>query len=98
MSFFSHENPTQTRGGFYKAIYALRLKFALCANLFSQILYHVFAPYAQLIAFSPRIGCALHFTLYTVRPTFMKSIPGSVRIIFFVIHLEDMFRFLHGQL
>jgi hypothetical protein len=48
-----------TRGGFHKAIYALPLKFALCANIFSLILHHVFVSYAQLIAFSPRFGCIL---------------------------------------
>ncbi len=50
------------RGGFHKAIYALRLKFVLWAHLFSLIQHHVFAPYAQLIVFSPRFECALCFT------------------------------------
>jgi hypothetical protein len=53
MSIFSNG---LNRGGFHKAIYAIGLKFALCAHHFSLILYHVFAPYTQLIAFSPIIG------------------------------------------
>jgi hypothetical protein len=53
---------SSTQGGFHKAIYTLRLKFALCAHLFSLILHHVFAPQAQLIAFSPKIECTLGFT------------------------------------
>jgi hypothetical protein len=51
-----------SQGGFHKAIYAIRLKFTLCAQLFSLIQHHVFEPYAQLIAFSPRFGCTLCFT------------------------------------
>jgi hypothetical protein len=50
-----------TKGGFQKAIDALRLKFALCAHLFTLAKHQVFAPYAQLITFSPRFGCALRF-------------------------------------
>jgi hypothetical protein len=53
---------SKTMGGFHNAIYALRLKFAFCAHLFSLINHHVLAPYAQLFAFSPRFGWALCFT------------------------------------
>ncbi len=49
-------------GGFHKAIYALRLKLALCAHLFSLILQHVFVPNTQLIVFSPRMDA-----LYALR-------------------------------
>jgi hypothetical protein len=51
-----------TWGEFHKAIYPLRLKFALCAHLFSLIKHYVFAPYAQIIVFFPRFGCTLRFT------------------------------------
>jgi hypothetical protein len=48
-------------GGFHKALYARPMKFALCAHLFSLILHHVLAPYAHVIVFSPKFGCALRF-------------------------------------
>jgi hypothetical protein len=61
-------NKNTFRGGFHKAIYILRLKFMLWHNLFSQ--HHVFAPYTQLIAFSPRFGCALRraTNFYEIHP------------------------------
>ena len=49
-------------GGFHKVIFALNLKYGLCTLLFSLIFHHVFVPYAQLIAFSPRFRCVLCFT------------------------------------
>jgi hypothetical protein len=68
--------PVHNWGGFHKAIYALRLKFVLCAHLLSLILHYVFAPFGQLIAFFP------DFTFYAVRPTFMKSTPDLVNFMF----------------
>jgi hypothetical protein len=45
-------------------------------NKFTIIWHHAFAPCAQLFAFSPRVWVCS--TLYALRPTFMKSTPGSV--------------------
>jgi hypothetical protein len=51
---------TQTWGGFHKAV--CDLKICALGLYFSLIYYQVFAPYAQLIVFSPRFGYALCFT------------------------------------
>jgi hypothetical protein len=51
-------------GGFHRAIYTLRLKFAFCAHLFLHKFTLNLSSCAQLIAFSPRFGCALCFTPY----------------------------------
>jgi hypothetical protein len=51
-----------TRFWVRSTLYALCLKFALCARLFAVIWHHVFGPWAQLVAFSPRFRCALRFT------------------------------------
>jgi hypothetical protein len=53
-------------GEFHKAIYALRLKFALsahpfCTNLPEYGIKHL-RTCAQLIAFSPKFECTLRFT------------------------------------
>ncbi len=56
-----------TKGGFHKAIYALRLKFAVCAHHFFPCIWALLPTYC---IFSQ---IWLRFTLYAVRPTFMKS-------------------------
>jgi hypothetical protein len=52
-------------GGFHKAIYALCLKFTLCAHLFSLIQHHVFAHFLAVGALY-----ALHHALnfYEIHP------------------------------
>jgi hypothetical protein len=69
--------PTQTRGGFHTAIYALRLNLRSAPILFAQIYYNL----ASCICALRSTYCIFYqiwvrSTLYVVRPTFMKSTPG----------------------
>jgi hypothetical protein len=55
--------------------YALGLRSApIFLSKFTLIWHHAFEPCAQLFAFPPRFW--VRFTLYALRPTFMKSTPG----------------------
>jgi hypothetical protein len=80
LTVFYNKDKNETKGGFHKAVNTLRLKFALCAHLFSLINNYVLAHYAQLIAFSPRFVYTLCFTrtpkVYEIHPKsiFKKSV------------------------
>jgi hypothetical protein len=89
---------TKHLGGFHNAIYALRMKFTLCAPSFSLILHHVFAPYAQLlITFLPRFGCPLRFTpnFYEIhRWTIARFSRGNYVALWYRPHKKSTFKFL----
>jgi hypothetical protein len=65
-----------TKGGFYKAIYALCLKFALCAHPF----------FLQMYSYLTPCICALHSTFCIVSLIFGALYPLHPALKFYEIH------------